>query len=235
MTPENRNLILAVVLSMVVLFGWQIMVIQPEIEKEQAQQALLAEQQAAKKSLRSTKDVGTPVVDASGGAEAKLDVGVQNEIPIDIAKRVTIDAPLVQGSFSLQGARIDDIVLTGYHETLDAGSENIRFLRKVSSPSPFFAEFGWASSDADQPMPNAQTVWAANSDLLSPSSPVNFTLTLASSPGWYFVLDGLTLTFNIRFSGGTQMERSSLYSCPSAMVQTSMKQFGISPFSTSNS
>ena len=49
MTPENRNLILAVTLSMAVLFGWQLMVIQPEMEREQAQQALLAEQQAAKK------------------------------------------------------------------------------------------------------------------------------------------------------------------------------------------
>ena len=47
MTPENRNLILAVALSMAVLFGWQILVIQPELEKEQAQQALIAEQQAA--------------------------------------------------------------------------------------------------------------------------------------------------------------------------------------------
>jgi hypothetical protein len=42
MTPENRNLILAVALSMAVLFGWQILVIQPELEKEQAQQALIA-------------------------------------------------------------------------------------------------------------------------------------------------------------------------------------------------
>ena len=53
MTPENRNLILAVALSMAVLFGWQILVIQPEIEKEQAQQALIAEQQAAKREAEA--------------------------------------------------------------------------------------------------------------------------------------------------------------------------------------
>ena len=52
MTPENRNLILAVALSMAVLFGWQILVIQPELEKEQAQQALIAEQQAATAQAR---------------------------------------------------------------------------------------------------------------------------------------------------------------------------------------
>ena len=49
---ENRNLILAVTLSMAVLFGWQLLVIQPELEKEQAQQALLAEQQASKKVIK---------------------------------------------------------------------------------------------------------------------------------------------------------------------------------------
>jgi len=99
--------------------------------------------------------------------------------PADTAKRITIDAPLVQGSFSLQGARIDDIILTGYRETLDDESDNIHFLKKTSSQAPFFAEFGWASSDADQPMPSAQTLWAADRDLLSPSSPVTCAGTMA--------------------------------------------------------
>ena len=96
----------------------------------------------------------------------------QDAATADTAKRVTIDAPLVQGSFSLQGARIDDVILTSYRETLDAESDNIHFLKKTSSQTPFFAEFGWASSDADQPMPSAQTLWASDRDLLSPSSPV---------------------------------------------------------------
>ena len=47
MKPENRNLIVAVLLSMSVLFGWQMIVAQPEMEREQARLALLAEQQAA--------------------------------------------------------------------------------------------------------------------------------------------------------------------------------------------
>ena len=77
MTPENRNLILAVALSMIVLFGWQLMVIQPEMEKEQAQQALLAEKQAAKKNLDSTQDVGTPMVVARSGVQATSGAGGQ--------------------------------------------------------------------------------------------------------------------------------------------------------------
>ena len=171
MTPENRNLILAVALSMAVLFGWQILVIQPELEKEQAQQALIVEQQAA---IAKTQTVdGTPAIASSVEAiNVTPGVAEQGVATADTVKRITIDAPLVQGSFSLQGARIDDIILTGYRETLDAKSENIHFLKKTSSQAPFFAEFGWASSDADQPMPSAQTLWTADRDLLSPSSPV---------------------------------------------------------------
>ena len=155
MTPENRNLILAVALSMAVLFGWQILVIQPELENEQAQQALIAEQQAATAKTQNVD--GTPAITSTGDVTNRTpDVTGQDVATADTAKRVTIDAPLVQGSFSLQGARIDDVILTSYRETLDAESDNIHFLKKTSSPAPFFAEFGWASSDADQPMPSAQ-------------------------------------------------------------------------------
>ena len=66
MTPENRNLILAVALSMAVLFGWQILVIQPELEKEQAQQALITEQQV---TTAKTQNVdGTPAIASTDDA-----------------------------------------------------------------------------------------------------------------------------------------------------------------------
>ena len=119
MTPENRNLILAVALSMAVLFGWQILVIQPELGKEQAQQALIAEQQAATAKTQNVD--GTPAITSTGDApNLTQDLVGQDAATADTAKRVTIDAPLVQGSFSLQGARIDDVILTSYRETLDA-------------------------------------------------------------------------------------------------------------------
>ena len=71
--------------------------------------------------------IGTPKV-----AGANLAPMGENR-PAETAKRVIIDAPLVKGSFSLQGARIDDIVLTGYRETLKSDSDNIHFLKKFSS------------------------------------------------------------------------------------------------------
>ena len=46
MNPENRNMILAITLSMAVLFGWQMFVVGPELEKEAAMQQAIAEQEA---------------------------------------------------------------------------------------------------------------------------------------------------------------------------------------------
>ena len=172
MTPENRNLIMAVALSMIVLLGWQIFVIQPEMEKEAAEQERIAAQMA--QSAATANDSGQPSASAASGTPAIIN----NTAPakaVDTAKRIVIDAPLVRGSFSVRGVRLDDVVLTSYNETLDENSENIHFLKKISSDTPFFAEFGWSSSDSGQTMPSADSLWSADRDVLSPATPVTLT------------------------------------------------------------
>ena len=172
MTPENRNLIMAVALSMIVLLGWQIFVIQPEMEKEAAEQDRIAAEMA--QSAATTNDSGQLSASAASGTPAIIN----NTAPakaVDTAKRIVIDAPLVRGSFSVRGARLDDVILTSYNETLDENSENIHFLKKISSDTPFFAEFGWSSSDSGQAMPSADSLWSADRDVLSPAAPVTLT------------------------------------------------------------
>ena len=157
MTPENRNLIMAVALSMIVLLGWQLFVIQPEMEREAAEQERIAAEMA--KSGAGAQTTGQPSVSATTGTPT---VGGTAAAPkaVDTAKRIVIDAPLVRGSFSLRGARLDDVILTSYKESLDDDSDNIHFLQKTGSDMAFFAEFGWSSSDANQAMPNAAPLGA---------------------------------------------------------------------------
>ena len=172
MTPENRNLIMAVALSMIVLLGWQIFVIQPEMEKEAAEQERIAAEMA--QSAAIANDSGQPSASAASGTPAIIN----NTAPakaVDTAKRIVIDAPLVRGSFSVRGARLDDVILTSYNETLDENSENIHFLKKTSSDTPFFAEFGWSSSDSGQTMPSADSLWSADRNVLSSATPVTLT------------------------------------------------------------
>ena len=188
MSSDNRNLLLAVALSMAVLFGWQILVVGPEMEKEAAQQQVLAEQKVEQAAAEKPR---------TGAMPTTMDETAKTIA--DTAKRIVIDAPLVSGSFSLQGARIDDVVLTDYRETQEAGSENIHFLKKINGNNPFFAEFGWAVPDTLQPMPAADTLWAASGDVLSPATPV--TLTWDNGNGLVFtrtiaINDDYILTFD---------------------------------------
>ncbi len=172
MTPENRNLIMAVALSMIVLLGWQIFVIQPEMEKEAAEQARIAAEMA--QSAATANDSGQQSASAASGTPAIINNTAQANA-VDTAKRIVIDAPLIRGSFSVRGARLDDVILTGYNETLDENSENIHFLKKTSSDTPFFAEFGWSSSDSGQTMPSADSLWSADRNVLSSATPVTLT------------------------------------------------------------
>ena len=140
MKPDNRNLILAIALSMVVLFGWQMFVIKPQLEKEAAQQELLAAQAQAEAAAKAAQQAesGTPSVASANNANGAvtngaITGGIGEAKPQDTAPRILIDAPLVTGSISVMGARIDDIVLTDYKETQDSESDNIHFLHKSSS------------------------------------------------------------------------------------------------------
>ena len=169
MNPENRNMILAISLSMAVLFGWQMFVVGPELEKEAALQQAIAEQEAADAANEAPQV--DPDAIAAGGA-ASGEIIVSEAAPAMSAPRITIDAPLVSGSISLAGLRIDDIMLKAYQETQDPESDNIQFLLKTDSEAPFFAEFGWASADGSQPMPTSESLWTASSMVLSPGAPV---------------------------------------------------------------
>ena len=186
MTPENRNLIMAVALSMIVLLGWQMLVIQPEMEREAAEQKQIATEMS--NSSIGAQVTGQPVVSAVTGTPT-VGEGAVTPKSVETAKRIAIEAPLVRGSFSLRGARLDDVILTGYKESLDGDSDNIHFLQKTSSDMPFFVEFGWSSSDANQLMPTADSTWSADRELLAPSSPVTLT--------WK---NGQGLTFSRRIS-----------------------------------
>ena len=170
MNPENRNLILAITLSMAVLFGWQVFFVGPELEREAARQQVIAEQiAAADAESRST------LADSAGGTAAMPAAGGDDATTAVAAPRITIDAPQIAGSISLAGLRIDDVVLRDYQETQAEDSPNIQLLQRTDAKLPFFAEFRWTLNGTGMALPDASTVWTADRDVLSPGAPVTFT------------------------------------------------------------
>ena len=170
MTPETKNLIAAMSLSLAILIGWQLYFVEPQLEAERAAAQLAAQQAAEQQPVRSggLNADGTPRL-ASDAAEAPE---TDNQ-DLDTGTRLVIDGPLIAGSISTMGARLDDIVLTSYFETQEEGSSPIKLLLPFDSEQPYFAEFGWvADGTSDIALPQADTIWTATSSTATPSSPL---------------------------------------------------------------
>jgi YidC/Oxa1 family membrane protein insertase len=158
---EQRNLFLAIVLMMAVLFGWQYLVAVPRMQEEQAK---LAEKQKTEMPL-------APGVGAPQSAPA---VVPRAEALAQSSARVAIETPTVDGSINLAGARFDDLRLRQYRGTPDPMSPEIELLSPMAAEHPYVAEFGWIAGQGEtQPMPNAESMWRLVQDgTLSPDNPV---------------------------------------------------------------
>ncbi|MCG2839888.1 membrane protein insertase YidC [Sandaracinobacter sp. RS1-74] len=163
MTTENRNLILAVVLSALVLFGWTFLserffpAPRPAVERP-------AEAPAAGAAA------GGAAANAETAAAAPLAPGAT--VPVDVAvaaaPRVAIDTPRLKGSINLAGARIDDLELRDHRVSIAADSAPIRLFAPSGAPNAEFAGFGWVGPGA----PPADARWSASAQTLSPGKPV---------------------------------------------------------------
>src|SRR5690606_18343111 len=164
--PDNqKNLLIAIVLSIVVLLGWQLLFGPPMPQPQQAE------------SPAPTETVPTPgaAPEAPGMASsATPGVAPTREAALALSPRVTIDTPSVRGSIALKGGRIDDLVLKRYRETVDPNSPNIILLSPAEGPKAYFAEYGWvAPSGSSVALPDRNTVWTVESgNTLTPSTPV---------------------------------------------------------------
>ncbi|MDC0394665.1 membrane protein insertase YidC [Alphaproteobacteria bacterium] len=160
MSPENRNLILAMAISMSILVLWQSFFVEPQIQ----------DQQQAQQQAQQLNSDGTPQL--SQKSETGQLSADTPERPSEDVPRITISAPLLEGSLTSRGARIDDLLLKNYRVALSENSENVRLFNPVSSAAPYFSEFGWVSQASDQPMPSAKTIWTILDSELTPETPV---------------------------------------------------------------
>jgi YidC/Oxa1 family membrane protein insertase len=188
---DNKNTIIAIVLSAIVLLGWQYFFATPQLEKQRQEQA---QQQAAKQGPGQPGQATQPPVSAPGPQPAAPQVPGQaaptavaattREATLQASPRVAIETGSINGSIDLKGGRIDDISLVKFRETVDPHSPPIVLLSPSGSPEPFYAEFGWTGA-VNLKLPTADTVWKqAVSGVLSAGHPV--TLTYDNGEGLQF-------------------------------------------------
>jgi YidC/Oxa1 family membrane protein insertase len=176
---DQKNTILAIVLSAIVLIGWQYFIGMPQMER-QRQEALLKQQQAQ----QTQPPQAAPSQAAPSPAPAPRPPGQQDvttpaeqksrEVALAASPRIQIETPEIKGSIDLKGGRIDDISLTRYRETVNPNSPAIVLLAPAGSAHPFYAEFGWVgAAGANVKAPGPETVWQQEgSGALSPGHPI---------------------------------------------------------------
>ena len=174
---DNRNTILAVILSGIVLIAWQYFYNVPQMEKQRAQTQTQAE--LAKPTPQTAPGSTTPGATPSANAPANTPAAaaaaiVSRDAAIAASPRVKIETPRVTGSISLKGARLDDISLVQFRDTVDPASPAIVLYSPSNTASPYYAEFGWVpASGSTIRLPDQNTVWQQEgSGALSPSNPV---------------------------------------------------------------
>jgi YidC/Oxa1 family membrane protein insertase len=178
---NQKNLLLAIVLSVAVLLAWQFFYAGPRLKEEQDRQARARQEQAAKEKEQSPQtapNAGTP--EAAPGKPGAVPTqkspasALTREAALNASPRVRIETPSVTGSIALKGGRIDDVVLAKYRETVDPKSANVVLFSPSDSPHPYYAEYGWyAGAGVTLPLPDRDTLWRAEKDgPLTPGSPV---------------------------------------------------------------
>ena len=199
---DHKNTIIAIVLSLIVVVGWQYFVGYPQMEK-QREQALIKQQEQAQTQPGATQPsaaqpgcctwrtpgAGTPGAGTPPpvpGTAAPAVSTASREAVIAASPRIAIATPTLRGSIDLKGGRIDDLSLEHYRETIDPNSPAIVLFSPSGAPEAFYSEFGWvAAAGTTAAMPGPDTLWQQEgSGTLGIGHPV--TLTYDNGAGLIF-------------------------------------------------
>jgi YidC/Oxa1 family membrane protein insertase len=194
---EHKNTILAIVLSLIVVVGWQLLVGYPQMEKQRHEAELRQQQQTQLPQGRPgtgqsgavpapAPQAGTPAVPGGPPAAATPAAGNSREAAIDASPHVAIDTPRLKGSIDLKGARLDNLSLEQYRETVDPNSPAIVLFSPSGAPEAYYAEFGFVpAAGPTEKLPGPDTVWTQEgSGALGVGHPV--TLTYDNGAGLIF-------------------------------------------------
>src|SRR5215468_3489471 len=177
---DQKSTILAIVLSAIVLIAWQYFYATPQAEKQRQhaeQQQRVERSQTPPAATPGKEGAPTTAAPLAPGQAAAPSAPVAREKAIEATKRVLIDTPSVRGSISLRGARIDDLALVKYRETVDPKSPAVVLLSPSGTEHPFYAEFGWVPGPGvTAKLPNADTEWKQDgAAALAPGRPIVLT------------------------------------------------------------
>ena len=191
---DKRNLIFAVLLTGLILFGWPYVAsyffpTPPPVASTTASSA-------------------TPAGSATSEIQVEAAPAKVQAIPLGTAlqssARIMVETPKLKGSINLEGAKIDDLVLLTHRTELAKDSAPVRLFAPSGTQNAYFARFGWAGTGIIAP--DDKTVWTPSGTKLTPSTPVTLSWTNAQSQKFEIALsidDNFMITAKQRFTNGS--------------------------------
>lgn len=156
---DQKNMLLAIVLSMAILFIWDFFF---------APKTNLENTNIENADITTKEIINEEVIKPTLPAQNLQKIIDRKDI-IENEERIKIKTESLSGSFSLRGLRLDDLTLVKYRKTTLESSDEIILLSPRSTKKPYFAEIGWLSSDSSVLTPNSKTIWSQenNSQILT--------------------------------------------------------------------
>ncbi|MGI9524525.1 MAG: membrane protein insertase YidC [Hyphomicrobiaceae bacterium] len=179
---EQRNLLLAILLSVGVMLAWQVLYLGPK-DAERRQRTAVERQDPANEQIQNSEGaaptVGAAGIGSSGVApsagRAPVAATLTRDAALKLTQRLPIVTPSLSGSINLTGGRIDDLLLTKYRQEVDPDSPKVVLFSPASAPNTYFAEHGWTNAPGSTTtLPDRNTLWstASGETQLTPEKPV---------------------------------------------------------------
>ena len=154
---DNKNVFIAIALSMSVLLFWAAFFENPKP----------ANNNAVQEQKKTNENIITPNINES----LKID-SISREDSIKSSKRIKIENDSIIGSMSLEGGLIDDISFKKHKQNLE-NNLNVEFLNPAQTENGFYVETGWTSIGNKIKVPSKKSIWKVNGNkILGSSEPV---------------------------------------------------------------
>jgi YidC/Oxa1 family membrane protein insertase len=193
--PDNKNILLATIISALILMSWTWFYEKPRVERQEAaKQAALLENKAAVAQEKKLEVKGSAIEkkpEIISSLKNRSDALTQSQ-----NQRIAIENEKLSGSISLLGARFDDLVLSQYFTTNEK-KEKVTLLAPAQSLERYFVDFGWVSSDSNLELPRPDSLWRSSGKKLTAESPI--TLSWKNKSGVEFLIH-VALDENYMFS-----------------------------------
>jgi len=162
---DNARLMMAIVISLLLLVGFEFFVAKPhqkQVQVDQKEQQANAVQRGDAKALLKSADA---------------EVTTRPEA-LKATSRLPIKGARVSGSIALTGGRLDDVTLNEQYTTVE-NTDHVALLSPAGTPFAYYVDNGWLSNNGALKLPDDKTVWDVKAgspkDLTSGGAPVVLT------------------------------------------------------------